>query len=62
MNDEQEKAAREYDAARKEVEKALPTSNGGKRAEVNYADAYQRLVRAGLAPQLKRKYRPVSGV
>jgi hypothetical protein len=62
MTEEQEKAARGYEDARKEVEKALPTNNGGKRAEVRYADAYQRLVQVGLAPQLKRKYRPTAGV
>lgn len=60
--DEELAALRDYESARKEVNKCLVTNSGGKRAEAIYADAYQRLVRLGLAPQLKRKYRPLAGV
>ena len=32
-------------------------SEGGYSAEVKYAKLYQKLVRAGQAPQIKKKYR-----
>lgn len=57
MTEHEEKAVRDYEAARKEVLKQLNTNQGGKKAEVGYAIAYQGLVVLGLAPQLKRKYR-----
>lgn len=44
-------------AAQTEMAKALPTANGGQRAEQRYAAAYQALVKAGVRPQLRRKYR-----
>lgn len=58
LTEDQKVAVRNYEAARKQVEKSLTTVNGGKRAETVYAEAYQKLVQVGLAPQLKRKYRP----
>lgn len=61
MTEEQEAAVRRYEAARKTVMGQPTIAQGGKRAEVKYAEAYQGMVRAGVAPQLKRKYRPVSG-
>lgn len=57
MTEQETKAVAAYETARKEVLKQLNTNQGGKKAEVGYAIAYQSLVVLGLAPQLKRKYR-----
>ena len=38
--------------------KGLSFQQQGAAAEARYAQAYQALVRAGLAPQLRKKYRP----
>lgn len=57
MTDEQTKAINAYEAARKVVNGQPTVAQGGTRAEIRYAEAYQTLVVLGLAPQLKRKYR-----
>jgi len=57
MSDAEVNAIWDYSKARKAVEGQPTVAQGGKRAEINYAEAYQRLVVLGLAPQLKRKYR-----
>jgi len=57
MNEEQEKAAQQYEAARREVNKAL-VGKPGARAEVAYGEAYGRMVVLGMAPRLKNRYRP----
>ena len=46
-----------FEAASKKVRQALGAKQGGAAAESQYGDAYQALVRAGLAPQIRKKYR-----
>jgi hypothetical protein len=56
MTEEQEKAVRDFNAART----ALQRSTGGKTAsglEKAYSDAYQVCVRLGIMPQIRKKYR-----
>jgi hypothetical protein len=57
MNDEQNKALNEFEAARKRVHGQPTVSQGAIRSETQYAEAYQELVRLGLAPQIKAKHR-----
>lgn len=57
MTDEQKKAQQNYEDARKRINLQPTVAQGAIRAETKYADAYQALVRAGLAPQLKAKHR-----
>lgn len=57
MTDENEQLWRAFEAASKRLKQATPTNNGGAGNENAYAAAYQRLVQAGLAPQLRGKYR-----
>jgi hypothetical protein len=52
-----DQAQKAYDAARAEVRKQLTFAEGARRAETRYSEAYQRLVRLGVAPQLKLKHR-----
>jgi hypothetical protein len=56
MNEVQERASRQYDAARREMSKSL-TGKAGNRAEVEYGEAYQRMVSVGLLPQIRKAYR-----
>lgn len=58
MTEEQKNAVRDFEAARKNVEKQLIMNQGGRKAEIAYGEAYQGLVVKGLAPQLRKKYRP----
>lgn len=53
----EEKLEQAMDAASRNVAKCLPVQSGGGGAENAYAQAYQALVRAGLRPQLRKKYR-----
>lgn len=46
-----------FNAASVAVKKSLPMKQGGSGAETQYTEAYQALVRAGLAPQIRQKYR-----
>lgn len=46
----------EYNAAAAELKKALNTKKGGKKSEGRFSNAYQALVKAGLAMPIKRKY------
>lgn len=55
MTDEQEKLQGTYKAARKRLDGASGKSASG--VEAAYGESYQALVKAGLAPQLKAKYR-----
>lgn len=57
MNDEETKAVSAFESARKVVLGQPTAAQGGKRAEVNYGEAYQNLVLLGLAPQIGGKYR-----
>lgn len=45
------------DFASKQVAKALPMKQGGAGAEKAYSAAYQACVRAGIRPQIRKKYR-----
>jgi hypothetical protein len=47
----------DFERSRIDMHKCLGKSSGGERAEKVYGRAYQRLVKAGLAEQLKKKYR-----
>jgi hypothetical protein len=42
-----------------QASKAIKAVNKGQGTETKYGLAYQALVKAGLAPQLKRKYRVI---
>ena len=55
MTDEQQKLISAYNAAAKRLNGASGKSASG--VEAAYGEAYQALVKAGLAPQLKGKYR-----
>ena len=57
MNEEQTKAAQDYEAARREVNKML-VGKPGARAEVKYGEAYERMVALGMVQRLKNRYRP----
>lgn len=50
------KAGTEFSAAHADVKKAL-SGKPGFGIEAKYGQAYQHLVRLGLKPQIRRKYR-----
>lgn len=54
--DEIRSAENEYAHALAEVKKAIP-GKPGFGTEARYGQAYQRLVRAGVKPQVRLKYR-----
>jgi hypothetical protein len=54
--DEIRKAEQAFASALTEVKKALP-GKPGFGIEANFGQAYQRLVRLGVRPQIRRKYR-----
>lgn len=56
MEDEVRQARQGYDTAFRSIKEAIP-GKPGFGIEARYGEAYQRLVRLGVAPQLKRKYR-----
>lgn len=56
MDAEQEKATRDYEAARRTAQSAL-VGKPGARAESVYGEAYQRMVVLGLLPQIGLSYR-----
>jgi hypothetical protein len=58
MTEEQLVAQREFDEARKKMLSSVTVAQGAIKAETVYAESYQRLVRVGLAPQIKSKYHP----
>lgn len=51
-----DKLRSEYNAAAADLKRAMNTKKGGKKSEVRFSNAYQALVKAGLALKLKRKY------
>lgn len=57
LTDEQTKALREFESATKNMRAGL-VGKPGFSAERVYGIAYQALVRVGLAPQIKNRYRP----
>lgn len=56
MTDEQEKAINAYEKARAKVHRC-PTGKPAFTVEGRYRQTYQRLVKLGVAPQLRLKYR-----
>ena len=57
MNEAQTRAVNNFEAARKKIHASPTVAQQAIRAETEYAEAYQELVRLGLAPQLKAKIR-----
>ena len=60
MNEKQEKALKDFEVAREYLNQCVRTKalfGVSRRAEAAYGAAYQGLVRAGLASQIKKKYR-----
>lgn len=55
--DEQQTALRQHESATKRIHACLPSANGGKSAEVAYAEATAHCVRLGIMHPLKKKYR-----
>jgi hypothetical protein len=56
MDEEIRKALEAHDTAQRQVAKALPGKQGFS-IEAVYGQTYQYLVRLGVKPQLKKKYR-----
>ena len=50
-----------YESAVKELRECKSKDNGGAAAELRFGRAYQELVKAGLALQIKGKYRSHNG-
>jgi hypothetical protein len=50
-----------YDLTAKTIRECKAKDNGGSQAEAAYGKAYQALVKAGLAMQIKKKYRSSNG-
>lgn len=55
MAEQNDIAVREYEDTLKQI-RGQVTGKPGNANEIRYGEAYQRLVKAGLAPQLKKKY------
>lgn len=55
--DEIDRLESNMNSASSQVKKSLPMRQGGAGAEKAYGAAYQALVRAGLRPQIRAKYR-----
>jgi len=55
-NDEADRLLRDLSAASTEIKRQV-SGKPGEGAEKRYGIAYQQCVKAGLKPQLKRKYR-----
>lgn len=52
-----ERAEAEYRRQYDRIRKGLTMAEGGQGVEGAYSQAYQTLVRLGVAPQLRKKYR-----
>jgi len=57
MSVDTDKLLSNYEAASKKIKQQLNSPKGGSQAESEFRDAYQKLVQAGLAQQIKKKYR-----
>lgn len=57
MNEYQENCVKEFTLSLKKLQKCDPTKGGGSRFESEYGAAYKEMVRIGIAPQLRKKYR-----
>jgi hypothetical protein len=55
MTDAEQKLVSSFNAARKRLDGASGKSASG--IEAAYGEAYQALVKAGLAPQMRKRYR-----
>lgn len=53
---EKDRLWRDLDIAAKDLMKGQTARSGGVGAEKRYGQAYKRLVQAGLAPKLRKKY------
>ena len=56
MTEDIERLEREFAATSAKLRQGLPMRAGGLQAESQYADAYSKLVRAGVRIRLRRKY------
>lgn len=56
MSNEDERLISNFNSASTSVKKSMG-GKGGEGAESAYGQAYQQLVKAGLKPQLRKKYR-----
>lgn len=56
MSEDVEKMMRELDSASSAIKKQMG-GKGGEGAESKYGQAYQQLVKAGVKPQIRKKYR-----
>jgi len=57
MEKEHERLWNAYEATAKKIKAQLNSPKGGTQAESEFKIAYQNLVKAGLAMQIKKKYR-----
>jgi hypothetical protein len=57
MDEAQSKALSHFENVRKKLHASPTVAQGAIRIETEYAEAYQELVRLGIAPQLKAKIR-----
>lgn len=57
MNEAEQKAFNEYEAARRTVQAAL-VGKPGARAEIEYGEAYGRMAALGMVRPLNNRYRP----
>lgn len=57
MNPEHERLQSAYDASSKKIKAQMNSPKGGTQAESEFKIAYQNLVKAGAAMQIKKKYR-----
>jgi hypothetical protein len=57
MSDENDRLLSHFEAASRKIKQQLNSPKGGGQSEAEYTVAYQNLVKAGLALQLKKKYR-----
>ena len=57
MTEDIDRFERDFTAISAKLRQGLPMRSGGLQAESQYADAYSKLVRAGVRGRLRRKYR-----
>ena len=57
MTEDIERLEREFAVTNAKLRQGLTMRSGGLQAEAQYADAYEKLVRAGVRGRLRRKYR-----
>lgn len=57
MDNQNQQLINKFEAASRKIKQSLNSPKGGSQAEGEYRDAYQDLVKAGMAMQIKKKYR-----